>query len=114
MDALPIGPWTEDLEKYPDSNSITIDGYNCFLRRNSNRVWCGYVELPEDHPVVQMTESEVEDKFYVHGGITFNKGNCIGFDTAHFPMDAKPGELNGHYWTRDEVVAELESLIKQL
>lgn len=47
----------------------------------------GYAELPDDHPIMITGASySIADKFLdAHGGITYTKGNIVGFDTSHYP-----------------------------
>lgn len=68
------------------------DNYRCVIKKNPYLgVWCGYVELPESHPVYQQ-EYELLHTLDVHGGITYSafgipgtylKGWWIGFDCGH-------------------------------
>lgn len=106
---------------------------------------CGYVGIPENHPFF-----EKPDDFFnfisCHGGITFTGHEklgfssddwLVGFDCAHFPMDAIDLECikryfgdkelksiegsigrgyrtSGHIWTAEEVEEELKSMIDQI
>jgi hypothetical protein len=71
---------------------------------------CGYVAVPETHPLYK---SENYDAFDVdcHGGLTFSRvrdgQHWVGFDTAH--AGDGPGVQNEAY-----VTAEVESLAKQI
>ena len=105
---------------------------------------CGYVGIPEGHPLYEKSEEELPN-ISCHGGITFTGHEkigfssddwLIGFDCAHYPMDAidKDGirryfgenELHnidssimqfrttGHTWTAEEVEEECKSIINQI
>lgn len=43
----------------------------------------GYLELPEDHSWTHIDDSW-SIPWNVHGGVTYRKGNVIGFDTNHY------------------------------
>lgn len=49
-----IGPWNNE----PDSKDFTAHELHCALRRNSGGAWCGYVGVPEGHPLYQVDYSE--------------------------------------------------------
>jgi hypothetical protein len=50
------------------------------MQRNRTGNWCGYVRLAEG---VAALEGEAEWSLEVHGGITWNKGGEVGWDTCH-------------------------------
>lgn len=73
----------------------------------------GYCLLPEGHPLADKWVEEIGD-FDVHGGITFQRGRVIGFDTGHYG-DSWPGSsFPGHIWRLDEVIAETNRLAEQI
>ena len=73
----------------------------------------GYCLIPEDHPLADKQVEEIGD-FYVHGGITLQRGRVIGFDTNHYG-DSWPGSpFPGHIWLLDEVVEETNRLAEQI
>jgi hypothetical protein len=94
----------------------------------------GYVGLPKTHPKWGKSYNELyEEETYieVHGGLTFaEQGNenslrfpnpklwWFGFDTLHSGDYVDYGcgsgyEKQGHFWTKEEVAAEVESMAKQ-
>ncbi|MHB1473050.1 MAG: hypothetical protein ACYCV4_05375 [Dermatophilaceae bacterium] len=109
-------------------------GYRCLVLKN--RWWCGYVEVPADHPWHGMPYNGSDDIPYnscpeavieVHGGITFSGertagdrsgGWWFGFDCAHVEdeVDYGPGVplQPGHRWTLNEVREQCEKMAVQL
>lgn len=69
----------------------THAGMACALRHGAFDAPCGYVAIPDGHPVLRMRRSEAYDAFDVHGGITYyhvmgedpQHRLWIGFDMAH-------------------------------
>lgn len=43
------GPWQDEPDEVRWRDDAT--GYDCLLRRNSLGAWCGYVAVPEGHPL---------------------------------------------------------------
>lgn len=107
---------------------------------------CGYVGIPEGHLLYEKTEEELPN-LNCHGGITFTGYEkigfssddwLIGFDCAHYPIDAidltaigryygdralddikcSPSmfdyKTKGHVWTAEEVEDECKSIIDQI
>ena len=86
----------------------------------------GYCELPEGHPWNDRV-LEVDDPSDVHGGITFQSENVIGFDTCHAGDSPHPDSSNGSIlrayasslygngepWEAEDVKMELFRLIDQ-
>ena len=72
-------------------SEFTASGFDCKI---IEQLWsghlCGYVRLPEDHPLFQVDYfDESFPNFDVHGGITFSgslfcEGFYVGFDCAHY------------------------------
>lgn len=66
--------------------SFSVCGLRCRIRRygytgSYNAEWlCGYIELPETHPWLTMGFTVPA---HVHGGITYNEKNTVGFDCNH-------------------------------
>ena len=65
------------------------NGYDCYLRHGVFNAPCGYVAIPEDHPLYEVMYDDYEDFVNVHGGVTFTDrvpgidGWLVGFDMAH-------------------------------
>ena len=83
------GPWMSepDYEKWTDE----APGLECLVIRSMSSALCGYVKIPESHPLhgVEYTNKPLTG-ILVHGGLTFsgdreNDGqHWIGFDCAHY------------------------------
>lgn len=81
----------------------------------------GYIELPEKHPWIDFPDTlEVHPDIEVHGGITYQEGRVIGFDTNHLGdgqhPDAPhtyPSSFTGHTWAWEEVETETRKLADQ-
>lgn len=77
------GEWMEE----PDVYLFSYLKFNCSLKRSMVGVWCGYVEIPADHPYYKKKYEDI--LINVHGGLTFNEfiepdnKHLIGFDCAH-------------------------------
>lgn len=74
-------------------------GMRCALRHGAFDAPCGYVFVPEGHPLHGVRQWDMADEPDVHGGITFagrldGLGWAVGFDMAHY-WDLKdvPGSL---------------------
>lgn len=87
---LGYGEWVEE----PDEIYFTHKGLKCRLKRilrlddnggSFGGHWCGYVQLPENHPWIKLDGLEINSN--VHGGITYSRqeedGYWVGFDCAH-------------------------------
>ena len=100
---------------------FTESGYECCTRTNDMGHRCGYVALPDSHPLFGMDICDVyeNDVPYVDGGITFAKGMggkwVFGWDAAHSwhrpdpsIMDKTRRELyekyQGMYWRDADAV----------
>lgn len=84
----------------------------------------GYVQLPSGHPWQRLSYDEMPAE--VHGGLTFQSGRWIGFDTAH-AGDVWDAEHDKHgmsdrygdpawsrRWTVSDVIAETHRLIDEV
>lgn len=91
------GPW----ENEPDADQFEYLGYPCLaLRHPTLGHWCGYVGVPEGHPLYALDYNAaggiVEYHFDVHGGVTYSgpRGEMthwfFGFDCGH-ALDYAPG-----------------------
>lgn len=91
----------EEVDRFIDKAT----DYGVVIVKNSlmgMEYFCGYVALPEGHPLFGKLYDEL-DHVRVHGGLTFSQkvGEhwVLGFDTAH--MDDNPNEQNLEY-VRDQ------------
>lgn len=87
----------------------------------------GYIALPGGHPWRGKEDFAIDAE--VHGGITFNSGEVIGFDTHHSGDGTHPGSelytpgindepvfpegIMPHVWELDEARAETMNLARQ-
>ena len=104
----------------------TKSGLNGLLRKAEHlATWCGYVEVPERHPLhgADLYEgNRVNDlmNLEVHGGVTFadeiNGVYYIGFDCAHAGdlVPAYEFECWETYRDEDYVRKEIERLAYQI
>lgn len=53
----------------PDREEFRHEGFDCLLNRNPMGAWCGYVAVPEGHPIHGKHYDEVDVE--VHGGLTY-------------------------------------------
>lgn len=88
-------------------------GFTARVEQMPEGFLCGYVYLPEGHPLYGMDEDEIDTYLYVYGGVTFagektdGSGWAVGFDTA--------GDfMRGRVWTVGEIEEELHRMIGQL
>ena len=101
-----------DRLAHPETEYIfEASGLTCRIVRMPRGFYCGYVDLPDDHPDAENTAEEWDETFAAPGGWTAQ----WGFDCAHH-RDFQPSnpEDDRHYWARDEVEATLRSVAYQL
>jgi hypothetical protein len=86
----PEGPWLTE----PDKVEWRAHGMACLIVRVNHGALCGYVGVPEGHPLhgkdLQMDLNALD----CHGGVTFNRACDPGGKVCHV---AQPGEP-GHLW----------------
>lgn len=92
------------------------EGLACLIRHGAFGCPCGYVAVPESHPLHGVSYSEYE--LDVHGGVTFagdieGYGWCIGFDMAHYG-DLSPVDPFTPVRTDEECALETNRLADQL
>lgn len=69
----------------------------------------GYIELPDGHPLNICNAGASGSKFIsVHGGVTYESGNIIGFDTSHWRDTAERWPLDA---VRAETISFAQSAI---
>ena len=99
---------------------IDFEGYKGQIESNYNgyEIWlCGYVFIPESHPLYKCRLGQAERSIICHGGITFagrrtaffdcSNRFAIGFDCTHLGDSIVR-------WNVEAVEKELESIILQL
>lgn len=92
-------------------------GLTCMLRHSIREAPCGYVVVPERHPLHGVCDPRRLAVLQVHGGVTWADhiemaGWCIGFDMAHacdFDLDRRTP-----LHTDEECVRETNHLADQL
>lgn len=87
-------PWKSE----PDEYRFEHRGVSCVMLRGPLHHWCGYVQVPKDHPWFGIDYNHCyrvdQDYLSVHGGLTYGqenvpygtkdeKGWWVGFDCAH-------------------------------
>ena len=125
------GPWVDE----PDRLEFTAHGYNCLAQRaRTTGAWCGYVDIPIDHPMKQA--KILDNNLDVHGGITYSRAidentYRLGFDCSHLgdylPWACKLNQTlmsdklknydpfkKGNYKTLEYVKGQCEKLALQL
>lgn len=98
----------------------THAGLTCVLRHGASDCPCGYVEVPEGHPLRDKGELHAYDALDVHGGVTFfgqlpemPEALFVGFDMGHvFDLDIL--DDMGCIRTDAECTAETERLAEQV
>lgn len=114
-----LEPLTENYQNEPNVLAGVHRGYSWAIIRTPALHLCGYVQVPETHPLYQKPYHAFEVS--VHGGLTFASeadaplsGYWIGFDCAH-SGDLSPRLFgSGTYRTVLYVRDECERLIDQL
>jgi len=87
---LPDKQLADTIAKEPWIKIFEAEGLICIIIRNVLMNYCGYVVIPNDHPLYDKSQEEIEDLLEVHGGIT-HVGSLswapnlflIGFDCGH-------------------------------
>lgn len=111
------------IKEEGDFYSWDYKGFDCYIKRNSFRCWCGYVKIPKELPIDFDFGSG--DYFPVDGGITFQsvEDDCyiIGFDCAHsgdlIPRMnfLKESPLYGEtYKDKNFVISETNNIVEQI
>lgn len=99
----------------------THAGMTCALRHGAFDAPCGYVAIPDGHPIRRIDRREVYGAFSVHGGISYynpirsdpRNRLWIGFDMAH-AWDFDPLDYSKCIRTDEECIAETNRLAEQL
>lgn len=115
----------ENIPTYEYDRRWEHDGIDCHLTRGKyTGEFRGYVYLPKAHPLYGKEMDDMEMMAVdVHGGITVAQEEAglwkIGFDCGHdgdvIPsMEMLPLMDEGHRWTEEEAIAEVESLASEV
>ena len=108
----------------PDGKRFTHQGIECYVTMGPVSI-NGYIRLPDDHPWLDYPDSlECHPGIIVHGGITYQQDQVIGFDTAHagdaWHPQSESARLtpefhrgHGHVWEEHEVIEETKRLAEQ-
>lgn len=115
----------ENIPTYEYDRRWEHDGIDCHLTRGKyTGEFRGYVYLPKAHPLYGKEMDDMEMMAVdVPGGITFAQEEAglwkIGFDCGHdgdvIPfMKMLPFMDEGHRWTEEEAIAEVESLASEV
>lgn len=116
----------ELIKSEGDRHEFEHAGLRCLLRRTPKYlIWCGYVEVPEGHPLHGIeTDDDRINRLTVHGGVTWvdKMGAfeyCIGFDCNH-GYDYTPyiysivNSTPDQYRTKEYAEAECRRLAEQI
>lgn len=93
------GPWVGEPDKVQWIDEAT--GLDCLAVRNVDvgGQWCGYVGIPDSHPMHGVDYNEVDSLLSCHGGLTFSDSCHVGGDEAsaicHVP---EPGRPDNVWW----------------
>lgn len=92
------GPWQSEPDKRQWADAAT--GLPCLIVRGPFGALCGYVGVPQDHPLHGIDYDATGPQYFdVHGGLTFADGCGHGDDPAqgicHIPG---PGEPDTVWW----------------
>ena len=120
----------DEWDNEPDTDDFEAYGLFCAMRRNDFGSWCGYVGIPDEHPLYTHNFENLE--LEVHGGLSysgykFKKNNGIhkkakpiwwfGFDCSHYgdlmpinPTTFFDGEYRNYEYTKKQCI----NLAKQL
>ena len=65
---------------------VSKEGYACRIKLVKStffQFYCGYVQLPTNHPDFAKTYREIDSEIDVHGGLTYGEDGLFGFDCNH-------------------------------
>lgn len=88
-DKWPKGSWDNEPDK---AQWLDRTGLPCLAVRNRFGNWCGYVGIPESHPLYGKDYSDLYD-LNVHGGLTFSDGCHPGGHICHVPEPDEPDDV---------------------
>jgi len=79
------GPWQDE----PDRVDFHHVGFSCMMIRNHSGAWCGYVGIPNDHPLYKVSYHDVD--LSAHGGLTYS--NKCQSPICHTPTQGYPEDV---------------------
>lgn len=92
-------------------------GYKQFMVYHNNCLdewYCGYVQLPVNHPLCGINDIDniKITSLRIHGGITYNEHNVLGFDCMH--IDDNIVDCNEEFVRRQliDLIDQLKELEK--
>lgn len=95
-DGWGVGPWDSEPDKRQWTDPTT--GYACMVRRGMFGAWCGYVGVPEGHPMHGKEASDADSLLEVHGGVTL----CTSCEPTETPNaichTPEAGEPDSVWW----------------
>lgn len=95
LDEFGDGPWMEEPDKMQWQDEDT--GLPCLIVRNQFGTLCGYVGVPQGHPMHSKHYDDGPD-LRVHGGLTF-AGSCShGEESKSICHVPEPGEPDDVWW----------------
>lgn len=91
------GPWQDEPDKIQYTDEAT--GLPCLVKRNRMGALCGYVGVPNGHPLFGLGFGDSQiDGLDVHGGVTYGD-RCQEGDEAHSICHVPgPGEPDDVWW----------------
>lgn len=90
----PSGPWDNEPDKMQWADKNT--GLPCLAVRNFSGAWCGYVGVPDTHPMHGAHYDEVNAD--AHGGLTFSGACRPGAEEHGICHIPEPGEPDNVWW----------------
>jgi|SaaInlV_165m_DNA_2_1040747.scaffolds.fasta_scaffold45970_2 hypothetical protein len=112
------------LDKEGDNLKFEYLHIKCEMIRNQMKNWCGYIFIPNWHPLFDNDEAE---SIPCHGSVTYcevvDNELKIGFDTAHsndfspyyildeYLSTRSPFEMTGTYRDKDYVINEIHTMV---
>lgn len=98
--------WLNEKDYY----ELIIKGYKCEIKRNKHTGHLnGYITVSPDH-ILLKEDLQWSSALDVHGGVTYQNGNTVGFDCAHH-MDYSP---LSPYNSSDSVYRNVEFVTNEL
>lgn len=135
-DEWPEGEWTFEPDHVRWTDAVT--GFACMVNRIDLGSLCGYVGIPDGHPLYGLAYDEcrvscgeswcehtIDARIDVHGGVTWTGPDptrtdttlwWIGFDTAH-AYDLVPGMLalsHLHFHHEGDTYRDIDAVIKEV